>query len=236
MSCRKPVGTGGSKDVYSIVLVQTKLPVPSADLQDQFLVVVEAHVIVSAELEICPFLVNLLLLTINYLLVLLRLLVSLVQLPGADSLCIAKLLRASFDDVKDSDNVLRGAVLELVDRQRMSSRDRLSIYMLVSRSLETEGGLVNDPGLHRGMFKRHLGRFVGKVEQAERGCLGTAKREGKKSSWRSVGTKRCRRVFRRCLWGQSWRWRWSFVEAWGNRHCLGSSTEQESRGRAASAR
>lgn len=101
--------------MYSIIFVQAKLSVTGSDLQGQFLIVVEAHVLVSAELEIRPFLVDLLLLAIHDLLDLLRLLMGLEELPGADSLRIAILFGAPRDDVENGGNIFGRPFCELVD-------------------------------------------------------------------------------------------------------------------------
>jgi hypothetical protein len=45
----------------------------------------------------------------------------------------------------------------------MSARDGFSIYMFVAWSFKTEGRLMNKSGLHRDIFERHLGGFVGKL-------------------------------------------------------------------------
>jgi hypothetical protein len=57
----------------------------------------------------------------------------------------------------------------------MSSRDRLSIYMFVAWNLKTEGRLVNDLWLYRGIFERHPDSFVGKLKQADEGTAEDSK-------------------------------------------------------------
>src|SRR4051794_4897447 len=101
----QPVSACGSKDVYSVVLVQAELSVTSTDLKGQLLVVMEAYIFVAAEFEICPLLVNLCLFPIYHLLDLLRLLMCLDELPRSESLRIAKFLGASLDDVKNGRNI-----------------------------------------------------------------------------------------------------------------------------------
>jgi len=75
------VRTCSGEDVHAIILLQAQLPEAGSDAQGQLLVLREAQILISAEFEICPFLVHLLFLTIDYLLDLLDLLVSLDELP-----------------------------------------------------------------------------------------------------------------------------------------------------------
>jgi hypothetical protein len=130
------------------------------DLQDQFLVVVEALVFICAELKVCPFFIHLLLLTIYHLLDLLRLPVRLDELSRADRLRISIFLGAPLDDVEDSDDIFRRAILQFIDCQRISSRNSLPIDMLIAWSIDAERWLVVDFWLHRGIFERHLGSLL----------------------------------------------------------------------------
>jgi hypothetical protein len=87
--------------------------------------------------------------------------VSLDEPPGPNSLGITKLLRTFLDNVKDGRNIFFGALLKLVDGQRMSARYGLAIDMLVARSFKTEGGPVVDLRLHDGIFERHRRKLLG---------------------------------------------------------------------------
>lgn len=153
----QPVGAGGRKDVHAVLLDQAQLPQAGADLADQLEVVVEAHVLIGAQLKVRPLLVDLLLLAIDDLLDLLRLLMGLEELSRAESLCIAKFLGAGQDDVEDGRNVIGRAVDELVDGVGVASGDGLAIDLGAAGHLETEGRLVGDLGLQNSVFQRHVG-------------------------------------------------------------------------------
>jgi hypothetical protein len=151
------MSTGSSEDVYAVALDHAKLPVASTDLQRQLFILGEAQVFVRAQLEICPLLVNLLLLTVHDLLNFLGLLVSLEELSGAESLRIAILLGAALDDVEDRGDVWRWSILEPIYARGMHSRNSLAIDMLVALSLDTEGRLMVgiDLGLYDSVLERH---------------------------------------------------------------------------------
>ena len=93
------------------------------------------------------------------------------ELPGAKSLRITVLLGAALDDVEDGRDVGGGSILELVFAQRVSSRNGLTIDVLVPWSFHAEGGFVVESRLHSGIFEGHLGsllgNFSGRKERAE---------------------------------------------------------------------
>jgi hypothetical protein len=121
------------------------------------LVLVKAQILVLAELEVGPILVDFLLNAIDHLLHLLGLLVSLDETPRTKGLGVAIVFRAVLDDVVDGGDFRAGPVLELVDSVGVPARDGFAIDMLISRGIHTEGGFMIDARLHHGIFERHDG-------------------------------------------------------------------------------
>ena len=155
---RQPVGAGGSEDVHAVVLDQTQLPEARPDLGHQGLILVEAHELIGAELEVRPLLVNLLLLAIDDLLDLLRLLVGLEQLPRPKGLCVAKLLGAGQDDVEDGRDLFVRPVDQLVNSMGIPPGNGLAVHLRGPGHLETERGRMGDLGLQNRSFEvRHDG-------------------------------------------------------------------------------
>ncbi len=135
----QPVGTGGSKDVYSIALDHAKLPQTGAHVEAQCLIVVEGDVLVGAELEVGPGLVYFLLFAIDHLLDLLGLLVCTDEAPRAHTLGIAILGDTHAHEFIGSGNVIGGFCDQAILGQRMASRLRLTLDFGRAGGFDREG-------------------------------------------------------------------------------------------------
>ncbi len=105
---------GGTVQVHFVLLRDSEICQPRAAVERQLLIFDEAHVFKPTELEVGPFLVDLLLLTIDDLFDLLVLGMRFDDPSCSDGLRVAKLGRSSLEVVKDGLDIVGGLDDELV--------------------------------------------------------------------------------------------------------------------------
>lgn len=135
---------GSTKKMELGALVKAQAPETGTQLKCEALVLYERKVGVSAELEVGPFLINLLLHAIYDLLDFPVLDVSSDQFPSADGFGVPKFLCASPEDVVGGSNLICRSGVQLIFGGWVTARDRFSLDGLVSGAFDGEGSFVHD--------------------------------------------------------------------------------------------
>ena len=147
------------KQMQPIALVHPKLPEASPNLGGQSFILHKADITIFAQFVVGPVLVDFLRLPVHRLLDLLGFIMRLDQSPCPQCLCVAKPLRATFNDVEDGPDIFGRSREELIFGARVSPWDSFALDWLTSGRFNAEGRFSGDAWVKRLVVSRHWWRM-----------------------------------------------------------------------------